>query len=145
MDEELIECYRSGWKTKKLKGYKRKYVGRDFEYARKQEGMKFRNGGTRYQTDNLQPLIRFLHSKVGKYWDKVYAELCEKMDKSTMLGKHLFDHLSELVETRAYFENGKIMGNRRGKPEELASRWWPQFYVHPKNGILMKVKRNKEL
>ena len=145
MHEELIECYRSGWKTGKLEGYQKKYVGREFEYALKKEGMKLRNGGTKYPNDNLQPLIRFLHSKVGKFWDKVYAELCEKMDKNSMLGKHLFQHLAELVETKAYFEDGKIMGTLRGKPQELASgRWGVQFYVHPKSGVLMKIKRTRK-
>jgi hypothetical protein len=67
------------------------------------------------------------------------------MDKNSMLGKHLFQHLAEFVETKAYFEDGKVMGNRSGKPEGLASRrWWPQFYVHPKNGVLMSIKRTKK-
>lgn len=141
MHEELIECYRNRWKIKKQKGYQKKYVGRDFEYARKQEGMKMRNGHTRLQSDNLQPMIRFLHSKVGKYWDRVYAELCQKMDKNSMLGQHLFTHLDEFVETKAYIENGKIMGTKRGKPYQLYSTpWFTRFYVHPKSGVLMKAK-----
>jgi hypothetical protein len=67
------------------------------------------------------------------------------MDKNSMLGKHLFQHLTEFVETKAYFEDGKIMGNYNGKPQDLASGIrWRQFYVHPKNGVLMKTKRTKK-
>lgn len=146
LHEELIECYRHGrgWPNK-AKGYDKRQVGSDFQYARKQESIKFRSGGgTKWQNDNLSPLIRFLEQNQGKNWDKIYSCLCQTMSKNSLLGQHLFDHLFDFVETKVYFEDGKIMGCGWGRPMELIS-WsrWPQFYVHPETGQLLKVKKKR--
>lgn len=143
MHEELIECYRSkSWNQDKQKGYQKNAKNNDFENEKKKEGIKARSGGWKQQRDNLSPLIRFLEKNEGKYWNKIYAQLCKKMDKKTLLGQHLFDHLADFVETKVSLEDGKIMGHTRwGTPQELASYWHPQFYVHPKSGQLMKVKK----
>ncbi len=143
LHEELIECYRRGSlvKTKK-KGYQKNAGNNHFENEKQKEGMKVRSGGMKYQCDNLKPLIRFLEKHEGKYWDKVYSQLCKRMDKNTLLGQHVFDHLEDFVETKATIEDGKIMGHARwGARKELVSYWHPKFYVHPKSGQLMRVKK----
>ena len=101
-------------------------------------------GETKFQCDNLGPLLKFLESKKGKYWDKVYAELCSKMDKKSVIGQHLFDHLMDFVYTDTYIVNGKVysMSWRHGE-EELQWIWWPMYYVHPKSGVLVKVKKRR--
>ncbi len=144
MGEELIECYRNGgyWTGNKRKGYDKNLKEKDFEGAMNKESIKIRSGGTKMQTDNLKPLIRFLEKHQGKFWNKVYAELCQKMDKKTLLGQHLFDHLDDFVETTVTIESGKIIGHGRwGQRQELISYYYPRFYVHPKSGQLMKVKK----
>ena len=148
LHEELIECYRSGgrWTGKKGKGYDKNQVGNEFQYSPKSEGIKKRSGGTKWQNDNLQPLIRYLDKNTGKYWNKVYSGLCKKMDKNSVIGQHLFDHLFDFVHVNVYIEDKKVMGPGRfgGKHYELSStRWWPAFYVHPKSGVLMKAKIKK--
>lgn len=146
MHEELIECYRGGgWVLKARKGYYKKNVGENYQFSPKQEGIKVRSGGEKYQTDNLQPLIRFLDKNTGQYWDKVYSILCEKMDKKSLLGQHLFDHLMDFVETNTFSENGKIMVTGfRGEQELQDNVWHQQFYVHPVSGVLLKVKKKKK-
>ena len=121
LHEELIECYRGGrWGGKREKGYKKRRIGKEYQFSPKQEPIKIRSGGTKYQTDNLQPLIRFLNKNTGKYWDKVYAQLCQGMNKDSLLGQHLFDHLFDFVETQVYIEKGKIIGcSSYGGPREL--------------------------
>lgn len=143
MHEELIECYRGGsWGLNKKKGYQKNAKNNDFENEKKKEGIKARSGGWKYQRDNLKPLIRFLEKHEGKYWNKVYSQLCKKMDKKTVLGQHLFDHLFDFVEVKVSLEKGKVMGHTRwGTPQEFVSYWYPQFYVHPKSGQLMRVKK----
>ncbi|MEM7296929.1 MAG: hypothetical protein AAF391_01535 [Bacteroidota bacterium] len=146
MGEELIECYRTkSWEiSSKTKGYDKRNVGNDFQWAKSKEGMKIRSGGTKYQTDNLKPLVRYLESKQGKFWDKVYSDLCQKMDKNTLLGQHLFDHLMDFVETKVTIESGRIMSlSSWGGLKELYSGFYPQFYVHPKSGVLLKVKKKR--
>lgn len=148
LHEELIECYRVGgrWTGRAQKGYYKKQVGNEYEFSPKHEGIKVMSGGTKYQTDNLQPLIRFLDKNQGKYWDKVYSKLCRKMSKHSVIGEHLFDHLFDFVETRAFYEDGRLMViSAWGGVKELAGNsWYPQFYVHPESGVLLKVKRRKK-
>lgn len=143
LHEELIECYRGRtWQLDKRKGYQKNAKNNDFENEKKKEGIKARSGGWKEQRDNLAPLIRLLEKSQGKYWNKVYAQLCKKMDKKTLLGQHLFDHLNDFVFTKVYIENGKVMGQRKwGGIEQLSSYWYPQFYVHPKSGQLIKAKK----
>ena len=67
LDEELIECYRSGMRSKQMKGYNNKYKRNQYEFALARESMKFRHGGgTKHFSDNLEPLQRYLLSHVGK-------------------------------------------------------------------------------
>lgn len=143
LHEELIECYRGrSWGKNKKKGYQKNARNTDFENEKQKEGIKARSGGTKYQCDNLKPLIRFLEKHEGKYWNKVYSQLCKRMDKNTLLGQHVFDHLEDFVETKVTLEDGKVIGNNRwGSPEELVYYWYPRFYVHPKSGQLMRVKK----
>ena len=144
LKEELIECYRYGSSDPtKRKGYKKRFVGQDFEKARNKEGIKLMSGGWKTQTDNLNPMIRFLEKSQGKFWDKVYSELCRTMDKNSVLGQHVFDHMWDFVVKDVYIENGRIYGfNKWGEEGELmSSRWRPRYYVHPKSGVLLKVKK----
>ena len=149
LHEELIECYRGGghWQGNRKKGYEKNAKNTDYENAPKKEGIKVRSGDTKWQDDNLGPLIRFLEKNEGQFWDKVYSKLCQQMDKSNVIGQHLFDHMEDFVETNVFFENGRLMVNTSWGPEELGTRhfWWrAQFYVHPKSGQLLKVKRKKK-
>lgn len=145
MAEELIECYRKrSWRTSsKSKGYDKRRVGNHFQWASSKEGMKIRGGATKFQTDNLKPLVRYLESKQGKFWDKVYSELSKKMDKNTMLGQHLFDHLMDFVTVDVCIESGRIMDLSHGGAREVFSGFYPSFYVHPKSGVLLKVKKKR--
>ncbi|OEK03992.1 hypothetical protein [Roseivirga misakiensis] len=145
MHEELIECYRVGgrWQGNKRKGYDKSHANNPDNY-RKKEGIKLRSGGTKCQTDNLQPLLRFLAKNEGKFWNKVYQQLCQRMDKNSVLGQHVFDHISDFVHTKVSIENGKILSvGKWGGQNELTSFWHPVFYVHPKSGQLLKVKNKR--
>jgi len=142
LDEEVIECYRHGDRIKRSKGYKKMIARNQFEHAKKHESIKFMHGGTRYFNDNLQPLIRLLESKKGKYWNKVYAEICSKLDRTTVSGEHVFNHLFDFVQTKVTITNKKIIGvDSSGRPAQVYSTsFWPMFYVHPQSGVLYKAK-----
>jgi hypothetical protein len=150
LDEELIECYRRGSRTKQMKGYKNKLKRNLYEYARQHESMKFMHGGgTKFFNDNLEPMKRFLNRKVGKNWNKVHSELCGVLSKQTISGLHVFNHLYQFVFEKVKIEGKKIyfMGNF-GKYKELRSEEkWPRFYINPKTEQLMKAKliTNKEM
>lgn len=142
LDEEVIECYRRGTRSKQKKGYKNKLRRNNFEHAHHHESIKFMHGGgTKYFNDNLEPLIRFLNSKVGKNWNKVHEELCNNLNKRTVSGLHVFNHLYDFVQLNTHIKNKKVYYMHWGKPTELISaEKYPRFYIHPKTGQLMKAK-----
>jgi len=149
LDEELIECYRTGMRSKEKKGYKNKMKRNGYEAARQTESIKFMHaGGTKHFNDNLEPLQRYLVSKVGKNWDKVHSELCRKLKKNTVSGLHVFNHLFDYVYVNVIVEDKTVYYLRFGKTVALRStESWPKFYVNSKTGQLMKAKliTNREL
>ena len=142
LDEELIECYRHGARSKQKKGYKNKLKRNLYEHAPMHESIKYMHGGgTKYFNDNLEPMIRFLNSMVGKNWNKVHATLCSRLSKRTVAGLHVFNHLYDFVHVNTCIEGNKIFYYWFGQYQELLSREkWPQFYVNHKTGQLMKAK-----
>src|SRR3982751_2894797 len=81
LDEELIECYRHGSRSKQKKGYS-KLKRNLYEHAPGRESIKYKHGGgTKNFNDNLEPMIRFLNSNVGKNWNKIYSRLCSSLSK----------------------------------------------------------------
>jgi len=149
LDEELIECYRRGWRTKQVKGYNNSVKRNLYAHAKQRESMKFRHGGgTRSFNDNLEPFQRFLASHVGKNWNKVYSELCQHLNKNTVSGLHVFNHLYDFVYEKIEIEGKKVYELKSGKYKELRStERFPKFYINPKTGQLMKAKliTNREL
>ncbi len=149
LDEELIECYRTGMRSKQKKGYKNKMKRNGYEAARQTESIKFMHGGgSKNFNDNLEPLQRYLVSKVGKNWDKVHSELCRKLKKNTVSGLHVFNHLFDYVYVNVIVEDKTVYYLRFGKTVALRStESWPKFYVNSKTGQLMKAKliTNREL
>lgn len=147
LNEELIESYRKGWRLKTAKGYRKRVCHNQFEGTKNQESMKeMHGGGTKYFNDNLEPLIRYLNSHVGKHWDKVFSELSSKMDKSSVSGLHVFQHLFDFVHTKVVIEVRKVYGTHQGYwagRELISYEKQPRFYVHPKSGVLMKAKLRK--
>jgi len=142
LDEELIECYRTGMRTKQKKGYKNKMKRNNYELATKHESIKFMHGGgTKHFNDNLEPLQRYLTSKVGKNWDKIHGELCRQLKKNSVSGLHVFNHLFDYVYVNVIVEDKTVYYLRYGKYVTLRStESWPKFYVNNKTGQLMKAR-----
>lgn len=84
-------------------------------------------------SDVLNPLRRFLRKNVGRPWNKVYSEICEHLDDRSIMGRHLFDHLSWEVDLHPTFdEHGKLCD----QPGVVSIRFQDKFYVHPRTGLL---------
>ena len=145
LDEELIECYRGGSRSKQMKDYKNKLKRNLYEHAPLHESMKYKHGAdTKYFNDNLEPMTRLLVSSVGKNWNKVYSALCSRLSKRSVPGLHVFNHLQDFVHVNTINDNGRILYMRFGEYTELVSREkWPRFYVNHKTGQLMKAKMIK--
>lgn len=145
LHEEVIECYRFGRAIVSTKGgYKHRQKKDNYEHALKHESIKFmHHGGTKSFNDNLAPLERYLQSNVRRPWNKVYSELNKKLDRSTVSGQHVIDHLWDFVEVNVWIENKKVYYLRRGIKTELYSYGRSkQFYAHPITGLLLNAKKH---
>jgi len=124
-----------GGKSIPDKGYKKQLQQMGADELPKRESMKTPYRGNRKEfTDLLGPLHRFLRSRCGQPWDKVYSEVCEHVNLNNNVQKHLLTHLDLYVEKNAKIVDGKLLLTSEG--HSLAS----EFYVHPKTGLLTENK-----
>lgn len=84
-------------------------------------------------SDLLGPLRGYLKKQVGRPWDKVYSELCQTLDRRSLAGQHIWDHVKWEVELQAYMHDGKVMMAMR---YGLGHRPVEGLYVHPRTGLL---------
>ena len=79
-------------------------------------------------------LERFLVNRVGRPWDKVYAEACEVADSRSFQGAEIREHLKTLVATECWLEGRTLMCHDwRGCPQKVRG-----LYVHPKSRLLLR-------
>ena len=59
--------------------------------------------------ENLNPLVRYLRSQVGRNWDQVYSEMCEVMDTRSACQAHIWQHAKDDVETNTFIgDDGEV-------------------------------------
>ncbi len=79
--------------------------------------------------ENLAPLRRFLRARVGRPWDKVYGEVCERINRNSAVQLHVWQHLMQDVCRDPHEVSGDV---RR-------CSWFGfrhSFFVDPKTGLL---------
>jgi hypothetical protein len=153
LGEVVIERPRGGLRIslKKMTGYKKELKKITDEAAA--DGLlnpflvKTRRR-TKYFSDNLGPLRRWLRSHKGEPWDAVYQQICQLIETETLCGRHLLSHVWDLVEKDVelidgvpYYKNPRFYfrGNRLGIYQE-------QLYIHPETKILLlatKIKKSR--
>jgi len=94
--------------------------------------------------DKLGPMYRWLHSQVGRLWDDVKSDVCEKFDSRTTAGRHiLYDHLLSSVEEVPDLRFGRFY---KSEEDYITTNYKNDFYVD-EDGILrakiMKPRRSK--
>ncbi|MDZ8187764.1 MAG: hypothetical protein RMX96_23305 [Nostoc sp. ChiSLP02] len=162
LSEIVIERPRRGSRIslKKLSGFKKQLDKLTKEAS--EDGLfnsyliKPRNK-SKYLSDHLGPLRRFLRSKVGQPWNDVYSELSQRLDTKTMAGQHVIGHLWDYVELHVEIIDGSVyskpyQGYRnllaRGYGDAFSARRYAnggrsqRFYIHPETGILCAVEKN---
>lgn len=87
--------------------------------------------------ENLAPLRRFLRSRVGQPWDKVYSEICENIKTTSATQQHVREHIPDFVAIKTTQDNhGQIWTGNRSPV--LLKDCWHELYVHPESGILLR-------
>lgn len=99
-----------------------------------------RGYGTKALNENLAPLRRFLERRVGRRWDRVFAELSARIDGGSAIQRHILQHLDDFV-ARQVVEVGGVLHHapRWGGLEPLhAARRFGRaiLYVCPRTGLL---------
>jgi hypothetical protein len=88
----------------------------------------------KYRAARFNVVERFLVNRIGKHWDKVYAEVCKVADPRSFHGAEVRNGVKRLVETECWLNGRVAMGyDWRGCPTPVRG-----FYVHPKSRLLLR-------
>ncbi|MBL8300925.1 MAG: hypothetical protein JNN30_21495 [Rhodanobacteraceae bacterium] len=137
LHEVLIERPRRGHRLKTARGNKPRaaeWTGED-SYADSYEPRQRR---TKFFDDLLAPLRRWLRRQVGRPWNKIWSELTASIDTRSVVGRHLLDHVRQLVVISADYDAAqravilKPHLRRRSAPDEPVDG----LYVDPRTGVL---------
>jgi hypothetical protein len=95
---------------------------------------KIRQARQKYRSIRDNVLERFLVNRVGRKWDKVYAEACEVADSRSFDGAEVRGYLKKLVATECWLEGRTWMSHDwSGCPQAVRG-----LYVHPKSRLLLR-------
>lgn len=142
MDKVIVERPRFGSRLRcARKGYRKELQRTPPDEQPRREGIKWRGGKMKMFNEHLGPLRRYLQSNVGRPWDKVFSEICERIDRGSVVQDHVRDHVDEYV-IRDVVMCGRVpchsAGRLYGRPLWVGSRGG-QFFVCPKTGLLRQV------
>ena len=86
--------------------------------------------------ENLAPLYRFIHSRVGKRWDDVYSEICANIKVTSTVQDHIRIHLAQMVSTKIVIDENDEPWEKDGTPVKITDNRWIKYWVDPRDGIL---------
>lgn len=94
-------------------------------------------GGTKYPSERLGPLKRWLRRQVGRPWDAVYSELRRNISPDNAVQMHIWQHADHFVARNVTLRGKTPFHN---SPHSAAGEpvWAGQcpVFVCPKTGVL---------
>jgi hypothetical protein len=144
MAKVIVERPRSAvWAGKKPKGSRRRLRDYGEDSPPAFEGIRARWLGQRnFFNEHLGPLRRYLDSQVGRPWDKVFSEICARINRNSVVQDHVRDHVEQYVNRDVLLVDGVpcySTGRLYGQP--LRESWSRGWYVCPRTGLLRRVPR----
>lgn len=105
------------------------------------EGIKASYRDLKHFNEHLGPLRRFLNSNVGRPWNNIHSEICERIDRGNIVQNHILTHLYQYVVTQVLLIDGVPCHCEGGRSygEPIDSTWRDRWYVCPKSGLLRRV------
>lgn len=84
------------------------------------------------QADYLAPIVNFLAAHVNQPWSKTFSKLCQRMDRNSTCGDHVWLHMKHFIETHPE----RIEESR---DKEIKQHWkWGKYFVD-EDGILRRL------
>ncbi len=88
-------------------------------------------------SDLINPLKRYLRTCIGKPWRKVHSELSLKLDRRSVSGSHIWDHVMREIESDCYMgDDGLAYSNDRRFASRMSEYPIEGLYVHPNSGLV---------
>jgi hypothetical protein len=106
----------------------------DDDGAIQQEAMRKRWRERKEFNEYFAPLKRYIQSQVGRPWNKVYSEICQRINRSSAIQIHILQHLEDFVQEHV-FKVGDDFYSLRTRYRV----WDRYFYVDPDSGLLCQV------
>lgn len=91
-------------------------------------------------SDLINPLKRYLRSCIGRPWSKVHSELSQKLDRRSLCGAHIWDHVMWEIDTDCYIGPDRLAysNNRRFCRGDAPVAG---LYVDPRTGLIREQRR----
>src|SRR6185437_4018339 len=97
MDKVVTERPRRGHHNKSKKYGGRVRYGTEDHYDNQAGGLipasRRRNINHKEFSDLLGPLRRWLQKQVGRNWNAIWSEVCVVLDKRSLTGQHIINHI----------------------------------------------------
>ena len=90
-------------------------------------------------SDLINPLKRYLRSCIGKPWRKVHSDLSQKLDRRSISGSHIWDHVMWEVETDCFIGPDRLAYSNR-RPRRRGEQPIVGLYVHPRTGLIREQR-----
>lgn len=91
---------------------------------------------TGYLGTDFAVMHRFLQSRKGQPWDKVFSEICAEADDRSFEGHHLREYIP--VEMNCSIDEDGIVRDEHG---HQVGYHWDEFYVHPETKTLEHIPK----
>ncbi len=141
MDKLLVTRPRWGSRCPMRGARRRRRERVDPESAPRHEPMSL-GRGHKTRSEYFAPLLRFLRSRVGQRWDRVYSEIRRCIRNDSTVKAHVYVHLDQFVLRDVFLEDGKRWVIAYGEKRELSKirSWRETFYVCPSSGRLHELR-----
>jgi hypothetical protein len=78
--------------------------------------------GYRELNENLAPLRRYLHTQIGRPWNKVFREVCAGIDRRNTVQQHIHQHIRDFIAIDVGVREGRrFFGVAERKPSGTAA------------------------
>lgn len=115
MHEVLVERPRGGgrfpFRARRL-AYERAARSRDGDESLPAR-MPMRIERTKYLSENLRPLVRFLRTRAGRRWDDVFREISANIRLTNAVQRHVRQHLDEMIRFERRERGSAVLALRR--------------------------------